>query len=306
MRFGIGIVPQNNNIDDIVNSIKLAEEAGFEYAWIGDAPNDSLFKILKCVGMETETINIGPGVTNPYIRKPEYSASEMINLNELLNNRTTFGIGPGNKDMANQLMIPWTHPFDTLKDSVNTIRKSFENKNAKIPIYVGCQSPKLLELTGSIGDGVLINASHPKDYEELIENIEKGLENNKNKINFDIGAYAATSIGADKESAVNAAKIVVAFIIAGSTPLILERHKIGHKLAEEIQINLLKGNIGGAVNLVNNDLLDIFSVTGTHDEIISKIKDLKKVGVSQFIAGAPIGQNMNESITLFGDVISSF
>ena len=43
----------------------------------------------------------------------------------------------------------------------------------KIPIYLGAQGPKMLELAGEIADGVLINASNPKDFKVAVEQIRK-------------------------------------------------------------------------------------------------------------------------------------
>lgn len=307
MKFGIGIIP-HDNLDNLIASAKLAEDAGFEFLWIGDYPNCNLYEILEAIAKETESIKIGPGVTNPYIRKPQTSAFEIMNINSSSFNRAVFGIGPGNKDQAEELGKSWEKPIATLKESLASISNSFQQeKNQNIPIYIGAQSPKLSEIAGELADGALINASHPSDYEYLIKHIESGISNAEKDIrDFDIAAYTATSIGCDLESAKNAAKIVTAFIIAGASPALLERHEIPQKISREIYFSISTGNVGGAVGLIDDNLLDIFSVTGTQDEIIEKIKSLEKSGVTQYVAGPPLGQDTNTSIKLMGDVISSF
>ena len=40
---------------------------------------------------------------------------------------------------------------------------------------MGAQGPKMLETAGEIADGVLINASNPKDYEAAMPMIKKGI-----------------------------------------------------------------------------------------------------------------------------------
>ena len=307
MKFGVGIIP-NNNLNNMIAYAKLAEDAGFEYLWVSDYPNCNIYNILESISRETENIKIGPGVTNPYLRNPQTSAFEIMNINTSSNNRAVFGIGPGNKDQAEKLMRSWETPVADLKKYIHEISKSFQQeKNQGIPIYIGAQSPKLLEIAGESVDGVLINASHPKDYKKLIKHVEKGINNSKRNMNaFDICAYTSTSIGKDLESAKNAAKIVVAFTIAGASPPLLERHNINEKISNEIYFSISTGNIGGAIGLISDELVNKFSITGTHDEIIQKIKSLEKTGVTQYIAGPPLGQNMNTSIELLGDVISSF
>ena len=41
-----------------------------------------------------------------------------------------------------------------------------------IPVYIGAQGPKVLDLAGRIGDGALINASNPKDFKIAIPIIQ--------------------------------------------------------------------------------------------------------------------------------------
>lgn len=306
MKFGIGLIP-HGNLENTIDLVKLAEDVGFEYAWISHKPNQNIYALLEQICNETTTIKIGPGVTNPYIRKPKNSAFEIMNIHNEFDKRAIFGIGPGNKEQLEQLKITWKKPISTLKDYITIMKKSFKDNDCEIPIYIGAQSPKLLEMSGKIADGALINASHPKDYEELISHVENGMNGSSRNISdFDVGAYTATSIGEDSESAKNAARIVVAFIIAGSAPPVLERHDLPKGLSEEIHLSLSKGDIGGAIRLVNDDLLDIFSITGTSEEIISKINSLEKTGVTQYVVGAPIGKETDNSIRLFEDVIASF
>lgn len=301
MKFGIGLIPQNN-LDETVRQVKLAEEAGFEYAWINDNPDIDIYKLFRNTLIETESIKICSGVTNPYIRKPGRLSIELMKLNKLSDNRMVLGIGPGNKSQLDKLNITWEKPLTTLKRSLNVI-KDMNNNNPdyEIPIYVEATSTKLLELAGKMANGVLINASHPKDYENILKSTE-----NVDYENFDLIAYSSTSINEDDETAKNAARIVVAFIIAGSPQHILERHGISEKIKNDIYLSLSKGNIGGAIRLVTDNFIDEFSIAGSPDEIIPKIKSLEKVGVDQYIAGAPIGKNIDESIRLLGDVISTY
>ena len=298
MKFGIGLIPQKN-LSEIIEWAKLSENVGFEYLWLSDYPNSKTYEFLKKIALETENIKIGHGVTNPYIKSPNRISAEIINLNKISCNRSILGISPGNKSIADQLNIPWEKPILTLKQSIKIIKQELTQKNQNnIPIYIEAQSKRVIKLSKVIADGILINASHPKDYEDLLT------QDTMPKV--DIGAYTSTSVGLDYESAKNAARVVVAFILAGSSPITLKRHNIPLTISENIKVELSQGNIGGAIHLVKDDYLDIFSVTGTPNDIIEKINILKEAGVTQFIGSAPIGKDINNSIKLFGDIISSF
>ncbi|MDR0913412.1 MAG: 5,10-methylenetetrahydromethanopterin reductase [Methanobrevibacter sp.] len=321
MKFGIEFVP-NKPLKEIVELVKLAESVGFEYAWITDHYNNkNVYEALALIADGTETIKLGPGVTNPYVRSPAITAAAIATLDEISEGRATLGIGPGDKATFDALGIEWTKPVSTIRDSVADFRTLLAGEKTAggaqlggvkavqdlIPIYQGAQGPKMLETAGEIADGVLINASNPKDYDAAIPLIKKGAENaGKALTDVDVGAYTATSIAADADKAANAAKIVVAFIAAGSPPPVFERHGLPGDTGAKFGGFLAKGDFGGAIGAVTPELLDAFSVVGTPDQFAPKIEALAAGGVTQYVVGSPVGPNEEESIKLFGDVIASF
>ena len=318
MKFGIEFVPQIP-LDELVRLVKIAEDVGFEYAWITDHYNNkNVYETLALIAANTETIKMGPGVTNPYVRSPAISASAIATIDEISNGRATFGIGPGDKATFEALGIAWEKPVSTIKAAIADINTLLAGEKTEggaqlggakkvqdaIPIYMGAQGPKMLETAGEIADGVLINASNPKDYEAAMPMIKKGIGDQAK--DFDVAAYTATSIGEDSEAAKNAAKIVVAFIAAGSPPPVIERHGLPEGFNTQMGEFLAQGNFGGAIGAVTDEALDAFSVCGTPDEFIPKIEALADMGVTQYVAGSPVGKNVEESIKLLGDVIASF
>ena len=320
MKFGIEFVPQIP-LKELVRLVKIAEDVGFEYAWITDHYNNkNVYETLALIAAETETIKMGPGVTNPYVRSPAISASAIATIDEISEGRATFGIGPGDKATFDALGIEWTKPVSTIKAAIADINTLLAGDKTEagaalggvkkvqdaIPIYMGAQGPKMLETAGEIADGVLINASNPKDYEAAMPMIKKGLEAAGGDKSFDVGAYTATSIGPDSDAAKNAAKIVVAFIAAGSPPPVIERHGLPEGFNTKMGDFLAKGDFGGAIGAVTDEALDAFSVCGTPDEFIPKIEGLAEMGVTQYVAGSPVGKDVEESIKLLGEVIASF
>lgn len=321
MKFGIEFLP-NEPLKKIVKLVKLAENVGFEYAWITDHyDNKNVYVALGLVAEGTENIKIGPGVTNPYVRNPAITASAIATIDELSNGRATLGIGPGDKAAFDALGIEWIKPVSTLRESITTMKtllskqktetgallKGVKTIKEKIPIYMGAQGPMMLKTAGEISDGVLINASNPKDFEAAIPLIKEGAETgSKNIDDIDVAAYTCCSIDDDAVKAIGAAKIVVAFIARGSPAPVLERHGIDDSVAEKIGELLGKGDFGGAISAVDDKLINAFSVCGTPDDFVSKIEALEKMGVTQFVAGSPIGPDKEKSIKLLGEVISSF
>src|SRR5664280_1181475 len=321
MKFGIEFVP-NEPISKIVKLVKLAEDVGFEYTWITDHYNNkNVYETLALIADGTETIKMGPGVTNPYVRSPAITSAAVATLDELSNGRATLGIGPGDKATFDALGIEWTKPVSTIKDAIATMTTLMAGEKTeggaqlggvkavqeRIPIYMGAQGPMMLKTAGGFSDGALINASNPKDFEAAVPLIKEGAADaGKSISDVDIAAYTCCSIDDDAGKAMKAAKIVVAFIAAGSPPPVFARHGLPTDTGAKFGAMLAKGDFGGAIGAVNDELMEAFSVFGTPTEFVPKIEALGEMGVTQYVAGSPIGPNKEKSIKLLGEVIDNF
>ena len=321
MKFGIEFVP-NEPISKIVKLVKLAEDVGFEYTWITDHYNNkNVYETLALIADGTETIKMGPGVTNPYVRSPAITSAAVATLDELSNGRATLGIGPGDKATFDALGIEWTKPVSTIKDAIammTTLMAGGKTETGaqlggvkavqeKIPIYMGAQGPMMLKTAGGFSDGALINASNPKDFAAAVPMIKEGAEEaGKSLSDVDVAAYTCCSIDDDAGKALGAAKIVVAFIAAGSPPPVFARHGLPTDTGAKFGGMLAKGDFGGAIGAVDDALMEAFSVVGTPAEFVPKIEALAEMGVTQYVAGSPIGPDKEKSIKLLGEVIDNF
>ncbi|ABR54973.1 5,10-methylenetetrahydromethanopterin reductase [Methanococcus vannielii SB] len=319
MKFGIEFVP-NEPITKLAYYVKMAEDNGFEYCWITDHYNNrNVYMTLGALAAVTNKIKLGPGVTNPYVRSPAVTASAMATLDELSGGRSVLGIGPGDKATFDALGIEWTKPVGTIIKSIEDMNALMAGKRlsegaqlavkptTKVPIYMGAQGPKMLETAGEIADGVLINASNPKDFEAAVPLIKKGAESKGRSMSeIDVAAYACMSVDKNADKAKQAAIPVVAFIAAGSPPMILERHGIDASKVKAISEALKSGNFGAAFGNVDNTMLEAFALYGTPEEVVEKVKALEKMGVTQIVAGSPIGPNKDTSIKLIGKIIKEF
>ena len=178
-------------------------------------------------------------------------------------------------------------------------------KAPKIPIYAGAQGPMMLSRTAQVADGILINASHPKDFDLAMEKIKEGVEKAGRDIkDIDITAYASFSIGESREEALEGdAKIVVAFIVAGSPDVVLERHDLDMDACNKVRALLGEGNFKDLPGAITDEMIDAFAVVGNRDQCIKRIEDLGKVGVTQFVVGSPIGPKKSDAIKQIGKEI---
>jgi len=324
VKFGIEFVPREPHWKIMYYAIQ-AERGGFNNLWITDHFNNrNVYVALTTAAIYTNKMTFGPGVTNPYMVNPVFTAQAVATLNELAPGRVVLGMGAGDKTTLDTVGVEMEKPLTAIQEAIDIIRKMtsgetvayqgevFKTAGAKflfkprgkIPVYVGAQGPKMLALAGKIGDGVLINASHPRDVEYAVSCVKEGVNvAGKRFDEVDVAAYTSFAVHEDIQKANKAAARVVSSIVAGSPPQLLEKHGIDVKKAEEIKDALKANDWGRAFSGVTPEMISAFSVCGTPDMCIERIAELLKSGISQFVVGSPIGANVREAINLISEKI---
>jgi len=317
VKFGIEFVPREPHWKIIYYAIQ-AERGGFSNLWITDHFNNrNVYVTLTAAAIYTNRITFGPGVTNPYLVNPVFTAQAIATLNEMAPGRVVLGIGAGDKTTLESVGVEMQKPLKAVEEAIDIFRKITSGENVvyngevfktagakflfkprgRIPVYIGAQGPKMLEFAGKFGDGVLINACHPKDVEYAVSCVKEGVKASGKKLNeIDVAAYTSFSVHEDLKKATKAAIPVVSFIVAGSPSVLLERHGIDLKKAEEIREALKANDWGRAFVGVTPEMIEAFSVCGTPDTCAQRIEQLLKSGISQFVVGSPIGPNVREAI----------
>ena len=317
--FGIEFVP-NEPALKVGYMAKLAEDAGFDTIWITDHYNNrDVYSTLAILALATSRVMLGTGVTNPYTRNVAVTASSIASINEISGGRAILGIGPGDKATFDAMGIAWEKPLSAVRESVAALRELLAKKRVeshgmagaqlafsagKIPIYIGAQGPKMLEMAGMIADGVLVNASHPEDFKYAVPLVRQGAEKaGRDPKDVEISAYTSFSTDKNPEKAANEAKIVVAFIVAGSPDTVLSRHGIEAEEAASVSRAIAKGDFGTALAAVSGRMIEAFSVSGTPADCRARVDELLATGVTQIVVGSPIGPNKERSIKLIGKEI---
>jgi 5,10-methylenetetrahydromethanopterin reductase len=300
-----------------------AEKLGYDSVWITDHFNNrNVYISLSFIANYTDRIMLGPGVTNPYLIHPVMTAQSMASLSEVAPGRVMCGIGAGDRTSLAVVGVPMKNPLNTVRETAEIIKRQLareKNKyegsiykikagakfnfkvDSKIPIYIGAQGPKMLRLAGKIGDGVLVNASHPDDIERAMKQIKKGSDRAGRKLkDIDIAAYTAFSVAETRKKAKKAVLPVVAYIVAGSPELVLKRHNISVEKALQIREGLSNREWGNAFGSVDSQMIEAFSICGSPEECVEEINNVLKSGVTHFVTGSPLGPDKKTAINLVG------
>ena len=101
-----------------------AEEAGFNNIWVTDHYNNhNVYIVLEAMAASTEKVKMGPGITNPYLVHPAWTASAIASLNETSNGRAILGLGPGDKMTLDILGVGRDKPLGKVREATEVIRK---------------------------------------------------------------------------------------------------------------------------------------------------------------------------------------
>lgn len=317
MKFGVEFVPYLR-LETMLALARQVEQAGFQQIWVCDHyHNRYVHSVLSRLALETSRVKLGPGVTNPYFSHPAVTAAAIATLNELSGGRALLGISAGDPIFLETVGIRQRKPLTAVREAVQIIRGllagervNFEGEcfscrgarlrfkpTGEVPLYLGGRRRRMLELAGEVAEGALINASHPEDIRECMGYIEQGLRG-RGKKDFDFVACLPVSIDPDLERARKAARGVVAFVASSAPPESLVRHGISVQDVERVRRFLRTGEMAKAREAVTDRMLDEFSVCGPARELASRVRELKRIGITRVVIGSPIGPELAKSLKL--------
>ena len=163
----------------VIELTKRAEELGFTYAWTFDSHVlwEEPFVIFARMLAETESMIVGPLVTNPGTRDWTVLASLFATLNEMYDGRTVCGMGRGDSALRYIGRKPTT--LATMAESMEVIKGlvAGEEVNYKgtpikipwvdppgwdLPMWIAGYGPKALDLVGRKGDGYVLQLADPQ------------------------------------------------------------------------------------------------------------------------------------------------
>ncbi|MGE0505166.1 MAG: LLM class flavin-dependent oxidoreductase, partial [Solirubrobacterales bacterium] len=157
---------------------RAAEEAGVDSVWVAETPlARDAFVALAAIAAETERVELGTAVVNPYTRHPAQLASAFATLDEVSGGRAVCGVGVGVRDQLARLGYDVSRPLRAARESVEMLREllaretvtregekfsieggrlGFRPQRPSIPIYLAATGPKMCALAGEIADGIYL------------------------------------------------------------------------------------------------------------------------------------------------------
>jgi len=190
MRFGITIKP-DMPVERIMALTRQAEAAGFEYGWMFDSHVLWLepYPLLTLMAANTKNMRLGTCVTNPATRDITVTSSLFATLNLISGGRMQLGIGRG--DSSRRVLGKKPVTAAQLEEAVQKFRDltagkeiDYEGRPARFmwaeggvpPVWVAGYGPKVLDLAGRVGDGVILQFADPDLIAWCVGFVKKGAE----------------------------------------------------------------------------------------------------------------------------------
>src|SRR6478735_4432339 len=171
LQFGTFLTPDAARADRVVELALLTEAAGLELATIQDHPYQHRFldawALVATILARSSSVRVTTNVSNLPLRPPYVLAKTVASLDVLSRGRVELGIGAGAFwDAIVAAGGPRRTPGEALAaldEGIDVIQETWRSGPAPmhdVEIWIGAIGPRMLALTGRVGDGWLPSQSY--------------------------------------------------------------------------------------------------------------------------------------------------
>jgi len=294
------------SLQDVPAAARAAEEMGFDAVWTAETSHDPYFPVALAAE-HTQRIKLGTSIAVAFPRSPLVHAMSAWDLQALSGGRFILGLGTQVKGHNERRFgVKWESPGPRLREMIEMIRavwQTFQSgkpprftgkfynftlmtpffnpgpiEHPEIPIYIAGVNEYMCRLAGELCDGFHVHPFHSLKYlhEMALPNLRAGAAKAGRPAAACKLSTSAFVIAGDNAKEIEAAKGPVRTQIAfyASTPAyrgVLEAHGWG-ETQNRLNDMTRKGDWAGMAGLITDEMLEVYAVTGTWDEIPSKVK----------------------------------
>ena len=312
-----------HSLQDGIKYAQYAEEKGFEAVWQAESRlvRDAIVP-MAAFAATTKHIKVGSGVINNWTRNIGLLAATFLTLDDLAPDRIICGIGAWWDPLAKNVGIERKKPLLAMRETIEVMRRllnmervTFEGEFHKVtgieldvvhgrreprnvPIMIGATGDQMMELTGEIADGAVLNYCVPPEYNDrAIELLDKGAKKRGRRVeDIDRPQLVVCSVNNDRKKAIYDAKLLLTQYVA-QQPHIAKASGVDDATVKKIQSIVgwpaTKEQVAQAMEFIPDDFVLKISATGTPDEARAKVAEYRKRGCT-----CPILYPMGDAIEM--------
>jgi len=317
-----------HDLRDGLDYVQYAEERGFEAVWQAESRlvRDAVVPMAAYAAV-TERINVGSGVINNWTRNIGLLAATYLTLDDLAPDRIICGIGAWWDPLARSVGIERRKPLTAMRETVEILRRLLNMERVtfhgefihvdeieldvvhgrreprNVPIMIGATGHKMMELTGEIADGVVLNYCVPPEYNDrALDSLARGAKKAGRTLDdVDRPQLVVCSVDTDREKAMDSTRELLTQYLA-QQPHIAKASGVSQDVVAEIQSILgwpaTKEQIQHAKHLVPEELINRITASGTPEEARIKVDEYRRHGCTSPIL-YPVGGDVKLLIDTF-------
>ena len=297
-------------IRDGMEYARYAEQRGFEAVWQAESRlvRDAIVPMAAFAAV-TDHIQIGSGVINNWTRNIGLLAATFLTLDDLAPNRVICGIGAWWDPLAKNVGIDRRKPLTAMRETVAVGRRLLAMERVtfhgefhhvdgieldvvhgrreprNVSIMIGATGPQMMELTGEIADGAVLNYCVPPEYNiEALEQLERGAARAGRSLDdIDRPQLVVCSVHEDRQTALDGARELLTQYLA-QQPHIAKASGVQPEVVQQIQSILgwpaTKEQVRAAMKYVPDELVQRITASGTPAEVKAKVREYIRYGAT--------------------------
>lgn len=317
-----------HDLRDGLEYARYAEEKGFEAVWQAESRlvRDAIVPMAAYAAV-TEKLKVGSGVINNWTRNIGLLAATFLTLDDLAPGRIICGIGAWWDSLARNVGIERRKPLLAMRETVEVLRRLLNMERVtfhgefhhvdgieldvvhgrreprNVPIIIGATGEKMMELTGEIADGVVLNYCVPPEYNDrALESLQVGVEKAGRRFeDLDRPQLVVCSVDEDEDSALDTSRGLLTQYIA-QQPHIAKASEVSQDVVDGIQSILgwpaTHEQIEKAKHLVPDELVTRITASGTPEQAKAKVQEYIEHGATCPIL-YPVGGDVRLLIDTF-------
>ena len=276
--------------------VKYAEHKGFDAVWQAESRLVREATVpMAAFASVTDRIKVGSGVVDCWSRNPARLAATFSTLDDLAPGRVILGIGAWWDPLAQKVGISRERPLRAMREIVTAVRGLLANETVTfhgdfvhldgveldyvyqerrpkdVPIYIGATGLQMMELTGEIADGAVLNYLVSPDYnQQALEALAKGAEKSGRSLDdIDRPQLVVCSVHEDRKTALDMARLMVTQYL-GQQPHIMKASGVPQSLLDKVGEVLTwpatHEQVVAASKLVPDEIVQMLTASGTPDD----------------------------------------
>ena len=289
---------------DFQEMASLAESRGYEMVWVPEGSGRDSLTQLTFLAAHTDRIKLATGILPIYYRTPMLTAMSAAGLGTLSQGRFVLGLGVGHRPSVEGTHgVPFRRPLTRMRETVTLVQSLLRGEQvahagrifnvgsaslgpaapeSKVPIYIAALGPQMLELTGELADGVLLNWTAASYLEQAIHHLRRGAEQaGRDPAEIDIAGYVRVAVVEGDDLAEARASLQGQIARYASNPFYRNFFQ-GMGFAEEMaaaEEAMQRGDPQVAANAISQEMQDQVAVVGNPEECRAEIEKRRALGL---------------------------